>query len=604
MSRRRPRAFACALAFSLSAARLATGDERSERALQAEIDAARRQVMDLELALEREKRLIPTADMWEDDVANLMGRARAAGLNDVGPSPVSLVPIALDGGAPSPLELRRLTLSGRAPYEAVHRFVALLGGGPRRVDLEEVRLTAAPKGVVDFEFRLGLPVYIGAAATPPPASPRLDSRAVRTPEEARDAAREAVYRARLTDLRARLASLQALQRVLARFEERATRGRAFAALAQLHRATANLDVALTGLRLVERVAIEGVAVGAASRSGLAAALREAGFVVRDVPFSRQGWCHRFSVDAEVRPGEIVDVGAAENGPFDAATAAACAAADPRSRGKIAARGSDPNGITLRLRGVEVADLIRVLGAVTPLSFVVDADVDGRVDVAYDRASLDDAFDAMRAAGVVGQVGALVRVSNTSSGVEVGVGPGLPVSPDRRGPPKGKYSGEPVSVDIKEGDLRDMFRLFERISGLRFELPAGFEGRASLFVRDEPWDGVVDALADAAGLRYRVQGTRVVLERKGSARPVPAPERGRYPREPAKVGVEDLKPVGAALVEGSWQAYAYGPGRVLWTLVPGAPFFDGQVKAVTATAVTFEGAGKPVEVKLPSVDPRP
>jgi hypothetical protein len=67
---------------------------------------------------------------------------------------------------------------------------------------------------------------------------------------------------------------------------------------------------------------------------------------------------------------------------------------------------------------------------------------------------------------------------------------------------------------------------------------------------------------------------------------------------ARVFAALSRPVGAALVDGAWQAYAYGPGRVLWTLAPGARFFDGEVKSVTSTAVTFDVAGKPVELELP------
>ena len=570
---------------ALQASGRAAADEAAERALQARIDAALRQLMERERAIETAKRLYPPAEMWEDDVANLIKRARSAGIADLRPTPVTIAPILLDGGRPSPLELRRLTVSGEAEYEAVHRFLALAAGGPRRIDLEGVRLVAAPGSTVAYTIRLGLPVYTGDPAPAAPAPP-LATTGARTPQEAHDRAREAVFQARLAEISSRAERLEALQRVLARYEERAARARAFAALAQFHAAVGRLDIALTELRLEDAIAIEGVAIGAAARAGLRPALEAAGLSVRDLPFSRQGSCHRFSVTAPVPLVEVEDVGASANGPFDAATAAACAAPEGRLRGRIAARGAAADGITARLRGVDVPDLFRILAAVTPLGFVVDGDVDGRVDVDYERAPIDDAFGAMGAAGIVGQAGALVRVSNVAAGVKVEA-------------PKDSPTGGPISLDLKDADVRDVFRLFGMITGLRYELPVGFEGRASVFVRDAPSDRVVDAVADAAGLRPRTAGDRVVLEEKAPRRPVPAARvAGRYPREPAKVGVEDLQPLGAALVDGAWQGYAYGPGRVLWTLVPGARFFDGEVKSVTATAVTFDVAGKPVELKLP------
>jgi hypothetical protein len=574
----------CLLAAVLACAR-AAADEAGERALHAQIDAARRHVREVEVAVELEKRFYPPAETWDEDVATLMQRARAAGLADVRVTPGSAAPILLDDGRPSPLELRRLTLAGQAEYGAVHLFLSFLARTPRRVDLEKVRLAAAPEGTVGYSLQLGVPVFTGASAPlPPPAPPT--SAGARTPEEAYASAREAFLRTHLAALSARAAQLEALRRVFALYEKRAERARAFAALAQLDRANDELDFALTEVRLEDGITVEGVAVGAAARAAVGPALAAAGLAVRDVPFSRQGPCHRFSITAPVPAPEVEFAGAPGNGPFDATTAAACAAPEGRARGRIAARGTDAKGLTLRLRGVEVPDLFRVLHTVTPLGFVVDGDVDGRVDVDYERASLDEAFGAMKAAGIVGQVGALIRVSNSVSGVAVE-------------PPKSDHTGHPVSLDLKDADIRDLFAMFGMISGLRFEVPAGVDRRMSVFAQEQPWDRVVDAVTDSAGLRYRIEGDRVLLEEKSPRRPVArAPAAGRHPREARKVAVEDLQPAGAALVDGTWQAYAYGPGRVLWTLSPGARFLDGEVNAVTASAVTFDAGGKVVEVKLP------
>jgi hypothetical protein len=65
----------------------AAADEAGERTLQSQIAAARRQVMELEMDVEREKRFYPPAELWEDDIASLMQRARAAGIADLQPTP-------------------------------------------------------------------------------------------------------------------------------------------------------------------------------------------------------------------------------------------------------------------------------------------------------------------------------------------------------------------------------------------------------------------------------------------------------------------------------------------------------------------------------------
>ena len=58
--RSKPLALLC-LAAGIHAAGPAAADEAGERALQAQIEAARRQVMELEMAVEREKRSYPPA---------------------------------------------------------------------------------------------------------------------------------------------------------------------------------------------------------------------------------------------------------------------------------------------------------------------------------------------------------------------------------------------------------------------------------------------------------------------------------------------------------------------------------------------------------------
>jgi hypothetical protein len=378
-------ALLCLVAALLADGR-AAADEKGDPALQSQIAAARQQVMKLEMDVEREKRFYPPAEMWQDDIASLMERARAAGIADLQPTPVTVAPILIEGGRPSPLEMRRLTLAGQAEYDAVHRFLDLLGRAPRRTDLEAVRLVAAPKGGVAYTIQLGLPVYTGDPAPSPPSVPRVSTAGARTPEEASVMAREAVLRAQLAALIARTAALQGLQRVFALHVERAARARVFVALSRFHRACEKLHVALTELRLEEGITIEGVAIGAAARAALGPALGEAGFSVRAAPFAREGWCHRFSVTATLPVRDIEDADAPGTSPYDAAAAAACAAPAGRTRGRIATRGSDAKGITVRLRGVDVPDLFRVLGTVTPLGFVVDGDVDGRVDVDYERAS--------------------------------------------------------------------------------------------------------------------------------------------------------------------------------------------------------------------------
>src|SRR5204862_5352929 len=52
---------------------------------------------------------------------------------------------------------------------------------------------------------------------------------------------------------------------------------------------------------------------------------------------------------------------------------------------------------------------------------------------------------------------------------------------------GRYTGEPISVNLKDVDLKDFFRLIHEISGLNVVLDPGVAGTLTIVLDDVPWD---------------------------------------------------------------------------------------------------------------------
>src|SRR5712675_35524 len=52
---------------------------------------------------------------------------------------------------------------------------------------------------------------------------------------------------------------------------------------------------------------------------------------------------------------------------------------------------------------------------------------------------------------------------------------------------GKYTGEPISVNLKDVDLRDFFRLIHEISGLNVVLDPAVKGTLTIVLDEVPWD---------------------------------------------------------------------------------------------------------------------
>src|SRR5262245_16532053 len=51
----------------------------------------------------------------------------------------------------------------------------------------------------------------------------------------------------------------------------------------------------------------------------------------------------------------------------------------------------------------------------------------------------------------------------------------------------QYTGAPISLDFKDGDLQDIFRLFADISGLNVVVNPGVAGKVTLKLNEVPWD---------------------------------------------------------------------------------------------------------------------
>jgi type IV pilus assembly protein PilQ len=71
--------------------------------------------------------------------------------------------------------------------------------------------------------------------------------------------------------------------------------------------------------------------------------------------------------------------------------------------------------------------------------------------------------------------------------------------------KPKYTGEPVSVNLKDADIKDFFRLIHEISGLNIVLDPGVNGSLTLVLDDVPWDQALDIVLRNNGLDRQLDG---------------------------------------------------------------------------------------------------
>jgi type IV pilus assembly protein PilQ len=69
----------------------------------------------------------------------------------------------------------------------------------------------------------------------------------------------------------------------------------------------------------------------------------------------------------------------------------------------------------------------------------------------------------------------------------------------------KYTGEPISVNLKDVDLKDFFRLIHEISGLNVVLDPNVKGTLTIVLDDVPWDQALDIVLKNNDLDRQLDG---------------------------------------------------------------------------------------------------
>ena len=124
-----------------------------------------------------------------------------------------------------------------------------------------------------------------------------------------------------------------------------------------------------------------------------------------------------------------------------------------------------------------------------------------------------------AAANAGQVTATPAVADPSQPVvATPIAAGSP-APAAAAAPIKAYSGEAISVNLKDVDLKDFFRLVHEISGLNVVLDPTVKGNVTLVLDEVPWDQALDIVLRNNGLSKELDGnvlriaTRDTLKRE-------------------------------------------------------------------------------------------
>lgn len=86
------------------------------------------------------------------------------------------------------------------------------------------------------------------------------------------------------------------------------------------------------------------------------------------------------------------------------------------------------------------------------------------------------------------------------------------SNDRKFDSAKRFTGHPINLDFKDGDLQDIFRLFADISGLNVVVNPGVGGKITLKLTEVPWDQALDLILKTNGLGYTLDDNVIRIAR--------------------------------------------------------------------------------------------
>jgi type II secretory pathway component GspD/PulD (secretin) len=74
----------------------------------------------------------------------------------------------------------------------------------------------------------------------------------------------------------------------------------------------------------------------------------------------------------------------------------------------------------------------------------------------------------------------------------------------------RYTGEPISLDLKDADIRDVLLTFAKLTRMNMVIDPEVKGTVTVRLEDVPWDQALEVILKVNGLGYVIDGnvTRV------------------------------------------------------------------------------------------------
>ena len=74
-----------------------------------------------------------------------------------------------------------------------------------------------------------------------------------------------------------------------------------------------------------------------------------------------------------------------------------------------------------------------------------------------------------------------------------------------GEPERRWTGEPISLDLKDADIRDVLLTFSKLARFNMVIDPDVHGSVTVRLENVPWDQALDVILRVNGLGYVLEG---------------------------------------------------------------------------------------------------
>ena len=108
----------------------------------------------------------------------------------------------------------------------------------------------------------------------------------------------------------------------------------------------------------------------------------------------------------------------------------------------------------------------------------------------------------------GNVSAVMRVSQNGVPQQEST---YVAAPQTDRPRNTRYTGAPISLNLKDADIKDVLNRFAKITGTDIQYPPTLEGKVTLDVKNMPWDEAFDIILREHNLSFQTKGNAIIIK---------------------------------------------------------------------------------------------